>query len=109
MSVIVDDFEEDEDESRGVECIADSREKQSRMLRYRFDHKPVGDTVAVFGDNFISFRDDQQWKKPIIEGLRSADRLAIDGNTVGGGKVQLLFNVSGANDAMQRVRKDCQG
>lgn len=80
-----------------------------RMLRYRFDDGSVKDTVAVFGDNWIGFREkDPRWAKPIIEGMASASKLAIDADSVLGDKVQLVFDIRGADKAMRRVQQECR-
>lgn len=80
----------------------------ARMVKFRFDGGRTRETVGFVFKRMIGFEDEgKNWAAPIIAGLPRAKTIAIEATSYDGGAVQMVFDVSGAEEAIAELKSNC--
>jgi hypothetical protein len=91
-----------------MDSYQDESKFAARMVKFRFDDGPVRDTIGFVVDEMVGFDDKgKNWAQPIIAKLPNAKSLAVEAVNYDGDPVQMLFDVSGAEDAIAELKADC--
>ncbi len=82
------------------------------MVRYRFDDKPPVETLGYFVDNMIGFRRDDKspnFGRTLINGLiGGVEKMAVETTDINDNTVMMVFDVTGAKAAVEKVNQGCE-
>ncbi len=77
-----------------------------RMATYRFDDGKIHATTGKIVDTMMGF-EAEKGDHPILAGIRSSEKLAIEVDDLRGEKRQWVFDVTGGLNAINRVAEHC--